>query len=82
GPADRPPRARPQIADWQKNLGAELGGGPAPRDLPASLSGVPFEWTYVGERFAMELLGGFLGVTQDPDGTVAPELGWAVRQKA
>lgn len=50
--------------------------------LPGGLSQVPFRcgWQGRAEDAAMEFLGGFLGVTQDP-ATLAlrPKLGWAVR---
>ena len=50
--------------------------------LPSGVSQVPFRcrWTGRGEDVGMELLGGFVGVTQDP-ATLAlrPKLGWAVR---
>jgi hypothetical protein len=51
--------------------------------LPGGVSLVPFRCRWAGrsEDEAMELLGGFVGVTQDAD-TLAlrPKLGWAVRR--
>ena len=52
-------------------------------DLPSGVSLVPFRcrWSGRDEDDAMEFLGGFLGVMQDPS-TLAlrPKLGWAVRR--
>ncbi len=51
--------------------------------LPSGVSQVPFRcrWSGRAEEDAMEMLGGFLGVTQDAS-TLAlrPKLGWAVRR--
>lgn len=53
------------------------------RDLPSGLSQVPFRCRWPGREDddAMELFGGFVGVTQDST-TLAlrPKLGWAVRR--
>ena len=56
-------------------------GGPSPGDFPGGLARAPFVWEYLGAPFDMELLGGFVGVAQDP-ATLAllPEVGWAVRE--
>jgi hypothetical protein len=56
-------------------------------DLPSGMAVAPFTWDErkpSGEplaRWPMEFLGGFIGVTQDPE-TLAlrPEIGWAVRE--
>lgn len=55
--------------------------GPKVTKFPSSLSRVPFIWIYGGQKFDMELLGGFVGVAQD-NVTLAlkPEIGWAIRQ--
>ena len=51
--------------------------------LPSGLSMAPFVFTSPLKRktVAMEMLGGFVGITQDPE-TLAlrPKLGWAVRE--
>ncbi len=39
---------------------------------------MPFVWDYLRTLIPMQFLGGFLGVQQDEDGTVAPQVGWAV----
>lgn len=56
-------------------------GGPSPGDFPGGLARAPFVWEHLGTSFDMELLGGFVGVTQAP-ATLAlrPEVGWAIRE--
>jgi hypothetical protein len=58
-------------------------GGPSPGDFPGGLARAPFVWEYLGTGLDMELLGGFVGVAQDP-ATLAlrPEVGWATREAA
>jgi hypothetical protein len=58
-------------------------GGPSPGDFPGGLARAPFVWEFLVGAFDMELLGGFVGVAQDP-ATLAlrPEIGWAVREVA
>jgi hypothetical protein len=55
--------------------------GPTIEQLPGGLSVAPFRWEYRDRSFAMEFLGGFVGVAQDGE-TLAlrPEIGWAVRE--
>ena len=55
-------------------------GGPSPGAFPSGLARAPFVWNYLGQRFDMQFLGGFV-VAQDP-ATLAlrPEIGWAIRQ--
>ena len=49
--------------------------------LPPGLSRVPFEWKVFEKIYPMELLGGFVGVTQEPDSlALRPAVGWAVRE--
>ncbi|RLB53113.1 MAG: hypothetical protein DRJ42_12880 [Deltaproteobacteria bacterium] len=70
------------LTTWAEGLDTPFGGGPTTEELPAALSSAPFTWRYLAEKLPMELLGGFVGVSQDPDaGTLRPELGWAVRSK-
>jgi hypothetical protein len=54
--------------------------GPTTSAFPSGLSRAPFRWRYFGESYAMEFLGGFVGVRQDQVTLgVRPEIGWAVR---
>ncbi len=70
---------------WAAGVG-QMGGGHKRCYIPAGLSRVPFLWKIGPEdaplTFPMELLGGFVGVAQDP-GTLAlrPAIGWAVRDE-
>jgi hypothetical protein len=49
--------------------------------FPGGLSKAPFRWHNLDQSFAMEFLGGFVGVTEDRDTlTVKPKIGWAVRE--
>jgi hypothetical protein len=62
--------------------------GPAPGGLtcgvlPSGLAGVPFEWRYWDETYAMRFVAGFVGVRQDAQTlAVRPEIGWAVYEPA
>jgi hypothetical protein len=50
--------------------------------LPGGLARVPFEWRYHGDTYAMEFLGGFVGVRQERETLrLRPEIGWAVRER-
>lgn len=53
--------------------------GPTTSSFPIGMSKVPFIWDYYGTRIDMELAAGFTGVAQDASGSVAPQIGWAVR---
>ena len=57
-------------------------GGRIRTDLfPSGLAKAPFIWDYVGTRYEMEFLGGFVGVKQDPLSLfLRPEIGWIVRE--
>jgi hypothetical protein len=58
-------------------------GGPSPGDFPGGLARAPFVREYLGTSFDMELLGGFVGVAQDPAVlALRPEVGWAIREVA
>ncbi|MBP0044673.1 MAG: DUF4419 domain-containing protein [Roseofilum sp. SBFL] len=56
--------------------------GISPRLLPLGLSQVPLKLTFNQKEYSLELLAGFIGVCQHPDeGTLSPEVGWAVRER-
>jgi hypothetical protein len=66
----------PHVATWHKGL-----DGPIESDFPSGLSRAPFVWKYLDTRISMTFLGGFVGVSQDPDtGAVRPAIGWAVQE--
>ncbi len=49
--------------------------------FPGGLVRVPFTWHYLRADYAMEFLGGLVGVRQDRETLgLRPEVGWAVRQ--
>ena len=43
------------------------------------MSQAPFTWDYLDTELPMELLGGFVGVSQGEDLAVRPAIGWAVQ---
>jgi hypothetical protein len=74
----RPMPRRKQLGE-ENDLGS--GWGPSISSLPLGLSRAPFRWDYLKQSFDMELLGGFVGVSQDKETlAVRPEIGWAVRE--
>lgn len=70
----------PLRAEEEHDPAEDIPLGPETDAFPSGLSRAPFRWQYGLESHAMEFLGGFVGVRQDP-GTLAlrPEIGWAVR---
>ncbi|WP_442483725.1 DUF4419 domain-containing protein [Aeoliella sp. SH292] len=69
-----------EINPW---LSDEVPGGPEPAMYPVLAPKAPFEWDYIGTKFEMEMIGGLLGVAQDPTTLeIRPEMGWAVRDVA
>jgi hypothetical protein len=76
----RPVTFRSESIAWETLTRDE---GPGLDDFPPGLMRVPFLWEYFGTEIPMELLGGFMGVYQEPgDHTVRPALGWAVSDPA
>lgn len=65
----------PYAQQWDRD---SWGGGPSSSDFPGGMRAVPAVWDYLGTRIPMQFLGGFVGAQQDADGTLAPQLGWAV----
>jgi len=52
-------------------------------ELPSGLSQVPFLLKIRQSEVPLQLLGGFIGVKQEPDsGILQPELGWAVQEQS
>jgi hypothetical protein len=55
--------------------------GPGRDDFPSMPAKAPFRWKFSSTEYEMELVGGFLGISQDPDSlSLRPEIGWAVRE--
>lgn len=63
---------------WE-GFGDAFRGAPTQR-MPPRAASVPFVWTYLGTRRPMEMMAGFVGVSQSA-ATLAlrPAIGWAVR---
>lgn len=54
--------------------------GPERKEFPNMPSVAPFEWQYFDSTFAMEFIGGLIGVSQcNSTLAVRPEIGWAIR---
>lgn len=64
--------------EWERGLDGPFGGGPTPDGIPVGLSRAPFVWNHLGTEYAMEFVGGFLGVMPAEGGSVRPCIGWAV----
>lgn len=68
------------VQRWAEGLEGSHGGGPTLGDMPTGISIAPFVWEYLGKPYSMELLGGFMGTSQDQDTlAIKPAIGWAVR---
>ncbi len=68
------------VTRWAETFDEEFDSGPCASQLPSGLSLAPFIWEYYGIEIAMEFVGGFAGVSQDPRTlAVRPAIGWAVR---
>lgn len=65
----------PYVQDYP--AGGRLGHGAPHESYPQSICRAAFQW----ESREMEMLGGLLGVEQDPESfVVSPRVGWAVRE--
>ncbi|MBK9072370.1 MAG: DUF4419 domain-containing protein [Myxococcales bacterium] len=74
-------RRNDQIDLWAKGA-TDAWSGLRPADLPSGLSVAPFTWEYLGAKYPMELVAGFVGVTQDAQNlSVRSAIGWAVRDE-
>lgn len=70
-------RANPHAEQWEDP--SVFDGGPTTDAFALGLSRVQFIWNYFGRRHPMELVGGFVGVSQDPESlAVRPAIGWGV----
>src|SRR5262249_23703412 len=66
------------VTNWAE--GYESEQGPDTAAFPSGLSMAPFTWKFLQEELAMELVAGFVGVSQDEETlAVRPAIGWAVR---
>lgn len=65
------------IGKWRNKR--KVFGGLTSDILPSGLSIAPFTWEYYLQKFSMEFIGGFLGVSQENDSSLRPRMGWVVR---
>jgi len=54
---------------------------PKPQDFDPGMSKAPFVWNYYMQEFDMEFLAGFVGVQQNDDLLLTPEIGWVIRDQ-
>jgi len=67
------------MSKWQ---GEKHFSGIRPDFVTWGFSKAPFIWEYFEEKFQMNFLGGFVGVSQDPDTkALKPEIGWLVGEQ-
>ncbi|MFT3770510.1 MAG: DUF4419 domain-containing protein [Minicystis sp.] len=73
-----PPARNASLAHWAAELDVPFGGS-RPECFPVGLSKAPFLWRYLHDTFPMAFVGGFVGVSQDPESrALRPAIGWAV----
>lgn len=73
----------PYALKWAEGFASKgpRGRGPNIGDFPHGLMRAPFRWDFLVESFSMAFLGGFVGVSQDPETlAVRPAIGWAVQE--
>ncbi len=69
------------VTTWQHAYDDPNGHGPSTRQFPSGLTVAPFLWKYLATDIAMQLVAGFVGVSQDAQTrSVRPTIGWAVRE--
>ena len=71
--------AEPLGENFYGHGGGQFGvAGPSTNDLPCGIASAPVMWAYVGRLIPMEFQAGFVGAIQRDDGTVCPDIGWAI----
>ncbi len=58
-----------------KNEGLEIP------DFPSGYSKVDFTWNYYSTEYKMHFIAGFLGIVQDENGFLIPEITWIVKEQ-
>ena len=48
--------------------------------IPSGMAKAPLKWQYHRQTFSMEFLAGFVGIKQDNEGFLRPEIGWVILQ--
>jgi hypothetical protein len=54
--------------------------GPRVSEFPCGITQAPFKWKFLHHEQDMSFAAGFIGVSQDADGSIRPQLGWAVTE--
>ncbi len=54
--------------------------GPDTYDMPCGVAAAPVVWEYLGKRHELQFQAGFVGAVQRDDGSIVPDLGWAIVQ--
>jgi hypothetical protein len=68
------------VTKWATSF-RDFHSGPCASKFPSGLAVAPFLWKYLGNDIPMDFVGGFVGVSQDPETLeVRPAIGWAVRE--
>jgi len=67
----------PYLRTWQESV-SSLQMGAQPNEIPSQLASVPVKWEFFGGVSNLHFHSGFRGVTQEPDGTLSPVIGWYV----
>jgi hypothetical protein len=76
------PALQKVLYPWAGEDPRESREGVTTDQFPGGLARAPFRWNSLGDVFAMEFLGGFVGVRQDPQTLgLRPEIGWAIREQ-
>lgn len=64
---------------WQGGASRELSRAPTEAQFGSGLASAPLIWNYLGETIDFEMMGGFVGISQDSaTSAVRPAIGWAV----
>lgn len=56
-------------------------GAPEYDQFPKGLCVAPVQWEYIMSTFDLNFYSGFLGVKQDDDGLISPQVGWYIMKK-
>jgi len=68
--------------NWLMNAPLDVEYGLDLTSFPCGYSKVDFIWNYFSMVYNMEFIAGFMGIVQDKNGLLVPEINWAVKEKA
>jgi len=76
------PRPNAWSIDWDRPP-SHRGDGPSEHRFGSGLASAPLAWEYFGQMIPLDVLGGFFGLSQDPESlAVRPAIGWVVCESA